>query len=325
MTRCCCRVASPLRASESREISVATRDGWWLAASLFRAPGDACRVVLIAPAIGASRHRYAPFAAHLARRGWTAVTFDYRGMGESRARDAGAPDPTLVAWGEEDLSAMIDWIERELAPARITAVAHSIGGHLLGLARNHERLAAALAVSAPRHHWWLFTGFYRYLLYAFFRFTVPLLVALLGRLPMRLARLDDLPGLVALDWAHAALHDDSTLAPRWRRLREGFRRFTTPLLALSFEDDRRIAPRRTVEELLRTFYRHVPRWHLHVDPAAYQVPALGHSGFFDGVAPPRWWDDVACWLASAPEWPSCASGAGSSLLAAALFLPRSTP
>lgn len=292
-------------APRGRAVSIGTRDGWTLAASLHgSAPDVGGDVAIVMSAIGASRHRYAPFAAHLARAGWTVVTFDYRGIGDSREHRRHAPEPTLIAWGEQDLRAVIEWADRELRPTRIIAVAHSIGGQLLALAPNHHRLAKVVAVSTPRPFWRLWSGPYRHVVHLFFWLMIPAVVALLGRLPMRLARLHDLPGGVARDWAHTSLHLDSALDEpnpraddeRYRRQREGFARYRTPTLVLSFADDHYIAPRPTVDLLVSTFYAHAPCVRLHVEPAAHGIASIGHSGFFDGHVPVSWWDHVLAWL-----------------------------
>src|ERR1700730_10557067 len=76
------------RACEPRTVEIPTRDGLRLAASVFEPAGPSADggVGVINSATGVPRDYYAPFAAFLASRGFVAVTYDYRGIGDSRPR-----------------------------------------------------------------------------------------------------------------------------------------------------------------------------------------------------------------------------------------------
>lgn len=282
-----------------QEAVIATRDGWQLGARVFHSRNPASRrVLLVAPAIGASRNRYEPFARYMASLGWTTVTFNYRGIEDSTAADPAAPKATLLAWGEEDLAAVIDWAETRLGAEQIAAVLHSISGQLVALAHNHSKLGAVLAVSTPRPFWWLWDGPYRFAIWAFFRVFIPATVSILGYLPMRLASLHDLPEGVALDWSRMSLSLDDRDAMR-RRLLERFSDYRTRTFVLSFEDDSYIAPRKTVDQLVETFYARASTERRHVVPAEYGLGPIGHSGFFDGQVPRSWWAAASTWLEKA--------------------------
>jgi alpha-beta hydrolase superfamily lysophospholipase len=66
---------------------VETKDGQRIAARFFRPQGEPKGSVLIVPAMGVTQDYYQPFASWLARQGFTAATFDYRGTGLSRPRE----------------------------------------------------------------------------------------------------------------------------------------------------------------------------------------------------------------------------------------------
>ena len=65
------------------EITLTAADGYQLGAALY----GSGRPVLIMPATGVPQSYYAKFAAYLAERGFTALSFDYRGIGRSRFTD----------------------------------------------------------------------------------------------------------------------------------------------------------------------------------------------------------------------------------------------
>ena len=69
---------------EPTDSTIPARDGFPLAASLYRADADSRRVVVINPAIAVPGRFYRHIAAGLTEAGYTALTWDYRGIGASK-------------------------------------------------------------------------------------------------------------------------------------------------------------------------------------------------------------------------------------------------
>ena len=114
--------------------------GTALAARFYPCDGAAIKgAVLIGGAMGVRQDYYAPFAQWLAAQGFAVMTFDYRGMGDSRApaqaRSLRGWDAARFAWARAYDSA-IDAL-RERAPARpLYLFGHSMGAQLPGMLRN---------------------------------------------------------------------------------------------------------------------------------------------------------------------------------------------
>ena len=193
---------------------------------------------MIAPATGVPKERYREFARYLAGRGLSVLTFDYRGIGGSRGRPGQHARFRMREWGECDVTAVLDWCVETWAPGRLGYVGHSIGGQILGLARNHHHVSAFVAVAAQRGHGPLWRGGARLLADCFFRVYVPLMARAVGRVPMPIADLDGLPAGVALEWARWWRHRPFSDGDG-RSLDDRFRAVTVPTLSLSF--DRRLA------------------------------------------------------------------------------------
>ena len=66
-------------------LSLDSNDGAALAARLYPCGGAIKGAVLIGGAVGVRQDYYAPFAQWLATQGFAVMSFDYRGMGDSRA------------------------------------------------------------------------------------------------------------------------------------------------------------------------------------------------------------------------------------------------
>lgn len=271
-------------------LTLVCEDGFPLAARRWRGLGTPRGVVLIAPATGVRQRYYAPFAAFLASRGFDVLTWDWRGIAESR-HDAPWRDHrlTMRAWGERDLTAAIGWADRRAAGLPVLLVGHSFGGQALGLARNGDRVTRAVLVGAQHPwcgHWPLRL---RWQLRLLWHILMPATAHVLGRFPSsRVGLGEDLPRGVALEWARwgrrpTALGDGA-----------GHAVLTLPLLAFSLADDR-VAPRRAVEALLAA-YRGAAVTHRHVVPESVGRAAIGHFGFFREGTVPGLWKDAAAFL-----------------------------
>jgi predicted alpha/beta hydrolase len=283
-----------------RRARVPARDGFRLSATVYRA-GSKPPVgsIVMAGAVGVRQTRYAPLAAFLADLGWVAVTFDYRGIGDSVVPRSDYGKVSMQLWAEEDLEGVLTWVNAEFAAPRRAALGHSIGGQLLGLTEAQATLDAVALVAAQKGYWRLWPDWRRYGVLGFFRWLVPLAVSRFECLPLTRVGLDDLPPGAARDWARWGLHDDYLDASSKSQLRR-FARVTTPLLAISAADDRTYAPKPTVERLLSHYYRNAPSLHCHLEPARFGVERLGHSGFFVPQAlTSLWWRELSRWLLAA--------------------------
>ena len=132
--------------------TVPATDGYPLAATCFEPAGSHASeprtLVVVMAATGVTRRHYRRFAAYLAELGIIAITFDYRGIGDSTSGPIATTQMAMSDWGTKDAAGMIAWAQRTYAPARVVVVGHSAGGQLVGLLPNHHRVDAVLAVAA---------------------------------------------------------------------------------------------------------------------------------------------------------------------------------
>jgi predicted alpha/beta hydrolase len=249
-------------------MDIRASDGYVLKGTHYEG-GD--HAIVIAGAMGVARRFYDGFASHLAANGKSVVTFDYRGIADSKPPSLRKFGGSLSDWGKLDLPAVIDWTLRELKPARISLVGHSCGGQIVGLAPNADVLDRLAFVCAQSGYWRLWPAPRRYAL-GFLWLVMPAVARTLGFFPSRLFRLgnQDLPREVAAQWATAGRHPDYIFGFHDDA---AYRALTAPILAWSFAEDT-YAPKPAVEALLR-HYASAPIEHRHVDGRR-----VGHWGFF---------------------------------------------
>jgi predicted alpha/beta hydrolase len=135
--------------------------GWVLAASVFENPGSDT-VVLVNAATGVPRQFYKYFADYLRDHGWTTVTWDYRGIGDSAPPSLRGFDVRMRDWALIDMQAIVDWLSSEFGPRRIFSVGHSFGGQGIGLIETPQRISAMVGVSAQSGYWGVQGGFEQY-------------------------------------------------------------------------------------------------------------------------------------------------------------------
>ena len=64
--------------------------------------------VMVAPATGIKRGFYHNFASHLAENGYPVITFENRGIGESKNGSINKVNASLVNWGRLDMTAALE-------------------------------------------------------------------------------------------------------------------------------------------------------------------------------------------------------------------------
>jgi predicted alpha/beta hydrolase len=284
--------------------TVTTPDGFDLAATAF---GDSrtCRAgVLIVPAMGVEQHFYAAFAHWLAEQGFFVVSFDYRGMGHSRPsqyrRSLRGFEADVFTWAQRDCAAMVHFVAARIGAKPLLWVGHSLGGQILGLVPNRERVAAMMTVATGSGYWLENSPKLRSYVWWLWYVAAPLSLRLFGYFPGRkLRKIGDLPAGVMAQWRRWCLNRDYLVGAEGDDVQRRFREVKTPILSLSFTDDEYMSLRNT--ESLHGFYASAPREMKRIDPRAIGEPRVGHFGFFRRRSADKLWPQAAAWLAAQAE------------------------
>jgi len=274
-------------------VEIPARDGYRLSATLFRPESANGRAVLIHAATGVRREYYGRFAAFLAGHGFTALTFDYRGIGGSRDASLRGFKACMSDWAEQDAAGALDFLARDTGSEKLLCVGHSFGGNGLGVVPGIERYAAALFVGAQSGYWRHWRGAGKPAMWLLTHLLLPSVSDALGYFPMKLlGQGEDLPGGVASEWAGWCRN------PRYAAGvvgSEGYARLTAPIRSYWVNDDR-YAPRPAAEALFELYPNAEAKELVEVDAAAHGG-GIGHFGFFRERFRDSLWRDAAGWLA----------------------------
>ena len=269
-------------------------------------PGHAKGAVLIAGAMGVKQDYYADFAAWLAAQGYAAMSFDYRGMGESlpAGRSLRGFRADLFDWAR-DIDAAIDALLARHPDAPLFVVGHSLGAQLPGLLRHRDRIAGLVSVAAGSGYWRDNAPQLKRIVLYFWHVLVPVAVAIAGYFPgKRIGKVGDLPRGVVMQWRRWCLHPRYHVGAEGEAVRQRFAAARFPVVALSITDDELMTERGT--RVLIDCYENAPRQLQRIAPADVGAQRIGHFGFFRSQFEPTLWRRLGQLLAGFRPRPSAA-------------------
>ena len=286
------------------DITFPAADGYSLGATLFLPRGVKRHAVLINSATAVPRKIYRGFAGYLARRGYAALTYDYRGTGDSRQKSLiGYNQPkslvgfnaSMADWAALDVTAAVAWMRERYKTLPLNYIGHSFGGQALGLLANNTEVSRALLIAAQAGYWKLMAAPERYRVYALLNFVGTPLTRVLGYAPGWAGIGQDLPKGVFEQWTRWVmspryLFDDPTLKPAL----SNFAGYKGALRALCLSDDP-WATRPAVELLCSGFTAVMPEI-LTITPADAGATGIGHLGFFRPEHRDTLWRGAAEWM-----------------------------
>lgn len=277
-----------------QDTTIAARDGYALAASVFVPEGHATGAVLINSATAVPRKIYRGFATYLARQGFAVVTYDYRGIGGSRPASLRGFNVRMRDWAALDVSGAIEHMRMVWPKLPLCVVGHSFGGQAIGLVPNNTEISRAFFVAAQAGYWRLFHSPEKYRVYVFMRLFGSAIARTLGYMPGRLGLGEDLPRDVFLEWTDWVMKpryffDDTTL-----QALENFPNYRGALRAICLTDDPWATP--PAVDLLCAGYTGTKAERIDIHPRDIGARKIGHFGFFRPAHRDTLWRDAATFL-----------------------------
>lgn len=282
-------------------------DGAWLGGFVWRhaEPATDRPVVVISAATSVRCRYYARFARYLFGHGFDVVTFDYRGIGESRPASLRGFEADWVDWGANDLEGALRYARAAFPGQPIHIVAHSIGGFAVGLAPSSRGVERIFTVGSQFAFWRDYGRAQRRRMFVKWHVVMPVLTRLLGYFPAgRLGWMEDTPAGVARDWSRMKARFEDTVrpgrllggAPESLALRQRFAGVTAPILAVGLDDDPYGTP--AALDRLLAYFTASPRRHWRIAPADIDVAEIGHFAFFHDRFSATLWPLALAWLKS---------------------------
>jgi predicted alpha/beta hydrolase len=267
---------------------------WFLPATI----GNYAPVVVVACGGGIPAKYYSRMAKYFAGAGMVTLTFDYRGIGDSRQGRLKDLYAGVETWAELDLGAALAAARAAFPAAPLCIVAHSVGALLIGAAPDAPIVARIVLLGPHTGYWGDYGRRWRWLLFLTWHVLMPIVTKMVGYFPGRALRLgQSLPRAFAMDWAgrrRPALVRSSDDRRRFHDLLARYREIRAAALVISITDDA-FAPPSAGQRLL-SLYPNLTAIHKSVSPADLGRGRLGHMAFLKRPTGPFFWERAAAWL-----------------------------
>lgn len=278
---------------DGERIHLTAPDGQRLAARRFEPSTSARAHLIVAGATGAPQRFYRRFAQHARAQGFSTLTLDYRGVGESAPKRLRGYEMHYLDWARLDLATAVDVMAEDDLPLYV--VGHSFGGHAFGLLPNVHRVAAMYAFGVGAGwHGWMPRGEQLKVLFLW-HVIGPIVTRVFGYLRWSFLGMgEDLPLGVYRWWKRWCRYpryffDDPEMAD----VIKDFERVRQPIVAVSALDDAWAPP--ASRDAFMQGYVNAPWQGVEVDPAASTTGRIDHLGYFRTPARALW-DPALEWL-----------------------------
>lgn len=243
---------------------------------------------MIGPATGIKRGFYHSFAKHLAERGYGVITFDNRGIGDSRGEDINNVDASLINWGRLDMTAVLEHLKQSFKNTPYHLVGHSAGGQLLGLMPNAGELTSFFNYAASSGSLSMMPYPFKISAHFFMNIFIPFNNLLFGKTNSQWVGMGDpLPKLVAQQWSRWCNGKGYVAVDFGKQVREHwYNEIAVPSRWLYASDDS-IATADTVPDMVRIFPKSDAEI-IRLNPKELGLKTLGHMRFFSSRNEALW-------------------------------------
>ncbi|MFP3597621.1 serine aminopeptidase domain-containing protein [Chryseobacterium sp. SIMBA_029] len=261
------------------KLIITTQDHISLAAHIFEPEQSNGKLLLINSATGVKQQVYFSFANYFCEKGFTVITYDYRGIGLSKPKHMKGFDASMRIWGSVDYKALTDYIKIKFPEYIKYCLGHSVGALILGMNKDSDLFKEFIFVGTQNAfvgHLKLKTKVEAYL---GFGIAQPLTTGLLGYFPAHWFGLgESLPKNCAYDWRTLILNRKST-----NRLLEKIddysKNLTQKVFVIRAEDDVWLTDK-GVKSLLNDTYPNLTPTYRLVKTSESEKKEIGHVNFF---------------------------------------------
>ncbi len=249
------------------------------------------KVLVIAPGVGMIHEHYDSFARFFRSQGFTAITFDYRGMGRSAPRDLNGYEATMHQWAVHDINAVLLYVKQNFQGQEIIYVGHCMGAEIIGLAPASQYINKMILVSTALTCEKLWPWHHR-IIHKITKFKNRTMSWALGYVPENKKRKrQKLPRGVYTQMANWCDNPNGLFDAFPDN---NYRKINIPVLTFTFTDDW-LCPPKAVKELLNHFANASVTWY-HLEPKQIGVKEVGHVEFFTPPMESTLWQSLLVWI-----------------------------
>ena len=262
------------------ELFLKTSDQISLSVKVFEPRNSTGKLLLLNAATGVKQQVYFSFANYFAENGFTVITYDYRGIGESKPAQMKDFPASMRIWGTEDFKTITSFIKSNFPTHRKFCLGHSVGALILGMNEDSKMFEKFIFVATQDAYIGNLNLKVALTALLGFGIALPIMTSLFGYFPAhRFGLGESLPKAVAYDWQTLILNKKST-----RRLYEKIngdhsKNLNQNVMILHAEDDHWITMN-GMESLMNTVYPNLRKTYREIKISESPKREIGHINFF---------------------------------------------
>ncbi|SHJ98718.1 alpha/beta hydrolase family protein [Epilithonimonas mollis] len=270
-----------------QNLDILTEDHYVLSAHIFEPRQNNRRILLINSATGVKQQIYFSFAQFFAEKGFTVITYDYRGIGLSKPNKMRGFPASMRIWGTKDYKALTSYIKTNFPGYHKFCLGHSVGALILGMNKDSEMFDEFIFVGTQN----AFVGNLKLRTkieaYLGFGIVQPLSTKLLGYFPASWFGLgESLPSGSAFDWRTLILNKKST-NKLLEKSDDFSRNLTQKVFVIRAEDDLWLTEKGVLSLLHNTYPDLKPTYRL-IKTSESEKNEIGHINFFRSYNKKLW-------------------------------------
>lgn len=271
----------------SNSFSIDTSDKYAINAFLYQGSGKSPHLIIISPAAGAPQRYYKAFANFVSHDfEFDAVTFDYRGVGDSCGESLKSNRATMYEWGKYDLDAVINWANDKYD--KIFLLGHSVAGQVFPYADNRNRISAAYFVASQSAYIGYWSGFAKLKALIFWHLIIPTTTSIHGFLPgWAMGGNVPLPKGVAKEWRKWGLSKNGFVSSD-ADAKDKFNDLHIPIHFVGLADDQLFGPPEAIQALMHRYGNSKTSFQF-IRPSDLKLQSIGHFGFFKSQHQEKLW------------------------------------
>lgn len=262
-----------------KTISILTSDHYEITATVFEPETPNRKLLLVNSATGVKQQTYYDFAAFFAKKGYTVITYDYRGISLSKPEKMKGFEANMRMWGNTDYKAVTDYIQKEYPQHQKFLIGHSVGALILGMNMDSVLFEKFCFVATQHTYFGHLKPSVQLMSLLGFGLYQPIITRLKGYFETQLINLgESLPKGVSDDWRTLILHPKS-VNKLLEKTPNYSKNLTQEVLYLHMEDDNWITDTGMKLLMEETFHKMKPTYRT-VKVSESTGEAIGHINFF---------------------------------------------
>ena len=271
-----------------QQLFLKTSDHNLISVTVFEPQNPNGKLLLINSATGVKQQIYFSFAKYFAENGFTAITYDYRGIGDSKPKKMNGFHATMRIWGTDDFKTVTDFIKKNYQNHQKFCLGHSVGALIIGMNEDAHIFDKFIFVATQDAYIGNLKANIAASAVLGFGIAVPLTTKFFGYFPAhRFGLGESLPKGVAYDWRTLILNKKST-SRLYEKIATHFSKDLKQETFIIHAEDDPWVTMKGMENLMNNVYPHLKKTYREIKVSDSEKGEIGHINFFRSFNKSLW-------------------------------------